>query len=230
MSAQEQIALKRQQMAQRQKEASELGAMLAEMKKMQLASLMGQSKPSVVLTDQTDLGDKIKELTTKLTEAVKSTDTTDLDKDQIKSLNKLESNLEKIASILSDASYDDKSGNASLLKAIKAIDLKPIINLPAPVVNVEPQKVDFTPLQDTFREYMDRERSEIDLDCYRAQDLSEKGDIQYVGFVNPEGNWYIIENNVSNNTMRYVFGTEGYAKAFARASTFDYRLLNEALS
>lgn len=213
--------------AQTSKEQHDQAAMFRELQKMQMAALMGQSKPSVVLTDQTDLGDKIKELTSKLVEAVKSADTTKLNSEQIANLKDLRSALES----LSAAVKSNKPDNTAIINAIKSLKLE----VAAPIINVEPTAVtvsnDFTPLQDTIKEYFKAPDDEkIDLDCYRAQDITDNGDTQYVGFVNPEGNWYIIENKVRENQLRYIFGDKGYAKAFKKAAQYEYMLLNEAIN
>lgn len=68
------------------------------------------------------------------------------------------------------------------------------------------------------------------LDDYRAHDLREDGAIQYIGFVNPDGKWYIVENDSENNRLRYVFGSKGYSKAFSKAGSWQYKLLSEAMA
>jgi len=68
----------------------------------------------------------------------------------------------------------------------------------------------------------------IDLASYKAHDLKDDGDLQYVGFVNLDGGWYIIENKVRENKMRYIFGSGGYDKAFSNAASWNYKILSEA--
>lgn len=66
------------------------------------------------------------------------------------------------------------------------------------------------------------------LSFYKAQDINNNDpNLQYVGFVNPEGGWYIIEN--SGDAIRYVFGKTGYAQAFKDATKLNYRLYSEAI-
>jgi hypothetical protein len=221
--------------AQTSKEQLEQAAMLQELKKMQLAALMGsQGKSTVILTDQTDLGDKLKSMVDSFTEAVKSSDTTSLNEDQIKELKALQSGLDKLTAAI-NASKPDNSAVIAAIKALKLDVAAPVINVPQAKVNVQPAavNVDFKPLQDTIKEYFktpEIEDEKIDLDCYRAQDLIDNGDVQYIGFVNPAGNWYIIENKVRENQMRYCFGSTGYAKAFSKAAQYEYSLLNEAIA
>lgn len=104
----------------------------------------------------------------------------------------------------------------------------PIVNVPkqpAPIVNV-PQ-ADFSPITEAIAGL--KEEKGIDLDCYRAHDLKD-GDIQYIGFLNPDGDWYIIENDVKKNALRYVFGTGNYTQAFKKAASYKYELLSEAIN
>jgi hypothetical protein len=111
--------------------------------------------------------------------------------------------------------------------------MKPVVNVPTPKVTVQAPKTDLTPLIDILKQQNTEDESEekLDLDDYRAQDIDNTNpDMQYVGFVNPAGNWYIIENDVKGNRMRYVFGTLNYSEAFAQASMYTYSLLNEAIN
>lgn len=224
---------KKQVHAQVSKEQQELATMVRQMQQIQAAALATNNKPTVILTDQTDLGDKIKSMVDTFAEAVKSTDTSMLDKEQISALNELKKGVES----LKNAVEAKKTDNSDIVKAIKALDLNvaaPIVNVPAPQVTLQERPIDFTPLQDTIKEYfrppdVEAEDEKIDLECYRAQDITDKEDVQYIGFVNPDGAWYIIENKVRENSMRYVFGMTDYSKAFKNASRYKYYLLNEAL-
>lgn len=232
---QETINQKRQVASQTAKEQQDLGAMLAELKKMQLASLMGsQGKSTVILTDQTDLGDKLKAMVDSFSATVAKLDSSDMDKQELDSLKALQTGLQE----LKQAVINAKGDNSDVVAAIKALKLDvaaPIVNVPQAKVTVQSAPVDLKPLQATLEQYFTHEDVEteddtIDLDCYRAQDIIENGDMQYVGFLNPQGDWYIIENDIKGNSMRYVFGTGGYAKAFKKAAQYQYKLLNEAIN
>lgn len=226
MPYQETLSEKRTQAAQATKQQQEFMTMIRSLQQVAAAALAGSSKPSVVLTDQTDLGDKMKDMVEKFTEAVKATDQSKLSSEQLASLKELKSGIDSLKATIANK----KTDNNDVVAAIKALKL----NVAAPIVNVPAQApTDFTPLQDTIREYFrapEVEEEKIDLECYRAQDIKESGDVQYVGFVNPEGHWYIIENKMSENQMRYVFGNAGYATAFTKAAQYEYMLLNEAIN
>lgn len=226
---------KKQASAQSQKEQSELGQMLAELKKMQMASLMGsQGKSTVILTDQTDLGDKLKEMVDSFSATVARLDSSDMDKQELTSLKALQTGLQD----LKQAVINAKGDNSDVVAAIRALKLDvaaPVVNVPQPKVTVQSAPVDLKPLQATLEQYFTHEDvatedTTIDLECYRAQDIIDSGDMQYVGFQNPDGNWYIIENDIKGNKMRYVFGSKNYAAAFKKAPTYQYQLLDKAIN
>lgn len=174
---------------------------------------------AVVLTDKAD----ISEHTEAIIEAINGLKRSDMGKDQLDALSSVETAVKQLQRGQLDA-LDQ------LKKAVEAIEVRPVIKVDAPNITVQERKLDLKPLNDTFQEYLSRNDAKIDLDCYRAQDLKDSGDTQYVGFVNPDGNWYIIENDVKKNTMRYLFGQSDYAQHFKKAATYRYKLLNEAIN
>ena len=93
---------------------------------------------------------------------------------------------------------------------------------------MEPPKIDLKPLTDTLESHFKDDT--IDLNNYRAQDIKDDGDTQYIGFTNVKGEWYIVENKTRKNQLRYKFGKSGYAKAWREAETYTYTLLYEAAS
>jgi hypothetical protein len=213
--------------------SDDIDNVIKQLKEVQLSTMLGASKPSVILTDQTDLGDKIAELATKFEMAIKGLDSSDNDAEEVKQLQALNKALQDFIAVQKADNASDTKADKALLAAVKALDMKPVVNVPTPKVTVQSAPVDLSPLQNTLREYFASEESEddtIDLDCYRAQDIDNTNpNMQYIGFVNPEGNWYIIENDVAGNRMRYMFGTNGYEEAFANAPMYTYSLLNEAV-
>lgn len=257
MSFADDIALKRTETAQQQRDKhtqalnesiasntsstashDDIDSLINQVKEVQLATLLGNGKPTVILTDQTDLGDKIDALATKLADTVQGLDSGTADSAQLTELKALKSALIQLSSSLQKQSDSEQKANTALLKAVKAIELSPAITVPAPTVTVKAPKVDLTPLRSVLQEYLPKssqpiEESEsdlFDLDDYKAQDIDNSvKDMQYIGFVNPTGAWYIIENDVKGNKLRYVFGTDDYSAAFARASEYQYQLLNEAI-
>jgi len=48
------------------------------------------------------------------------------------------------------------------------------------------------------------------LDYYRISDIDESADPAYYGYLDIEGNWYIMEYNAASGTCRYKSGTTAY--------------------
>jgi hypothetical protein len=213
-------------------------SLIGQLKEVQLATLMGNSKSTVVLADSTDFGDKMAELGDKIMamlEAFKE-DTTNVDKiaTLVDDYKKLATYNVKAAREQSD---DIKVTLNKLVKSIESIKIPetkiPEVKIPAfpkiptPIVNVP--KNDFSPIERAIESL--KEEKGLDLDDYKAHDINNLDkDTQYIGFLNPDGQWYIIENRVKENTIRYVFGKSDYKKAFKKAPTYQYELLSEAVN
>lgn len=215
--------------------SEDIDSIIKQLKEIQLTTLLNArsnipEKPSVILTDQTDLGDKISELTQKLTETIKGLDISRANTEQLQAIKELQTVFVQYKSAINT---DSAKAQKELIQAVNSIKVSPVVQIPAPKVTVQPASVDLSPLQDTIKEYFkppQDENTKTDLSCYRAQDIDNTNpNVQYIGFVNPDGDWYIIENDVAGNKMRYLFGTVDYENAFQRAATYTYLLLNEAI-
>lgn len=66
--------------------------------------------------------------------------------------------------------------------------------------------------------------SEDPLVLYKASDIDIAADTKYYGFIDKDGNWYIIKEVTTAGTFRFVKGSSGYTTAWtARASqSYDY--------
>lgn len=116
-----------------------------------------------------------------------------------------------------------------LKKVISSIEVTPNIQVDAPQVNIP--KLDISPITKVL-ETQTRQLAEvkkIDLNDYKAQDLTGDDTFQYVGFVAPDGSWYIIENDMEGTTLRYKFGPKNYKSSWKDHANFSYKLLNEAI-
>jgi DNA repair ATPase RecN len=144
---------------------------------------------------------------------------TKTDEAELAALKDVQTAIEKLQALESDGNSSTNKLLSDVLRAVRAI------------VPAQKQPIDFKPLQDTIKQYFDTNDTDtLDLDDYKAQDLSDGDNIQYVGFLNPAGKWYIIENDLKKNTLRYVFGSGKYSDAFKKAASYDYKLLNEAVN
>ena len=142
-------------------------------------------------------------------------------------------NLAKAVASLSDkvekySPHDLKPYFDDLKNAVaKLATQKPTASAPAQAVNVN-----LKPLVDTLEKHLKKEDDyKVELSCYRAQDIDNDGETtQYVGFLNPDSEWYIIENDLESNSMRWVFGKEGYKQAWEHHVGQRYKLLDEAIN
>lgn len=211
--------------------SKDISSLIEEVRELQLSALINNSKPTVILTDQTDLGDKLAAMVNDMAQTVKGLDSSETNKQQLTELKTLYTGLTQLKSVFTSGNKDLSTGIDKLTKAVNGLLMNPVVNVPAPQVKVDAPKIDLKPLQDTLKGYFEAPKVEkIDLECYRAQDITETDSKQYVGFVNPDGDWYIIENDIPGNSLRYVFGTGNYATAFQKAPQYEYQLLNEAIN
>jgi hypothetical protein len=186
-----------------------------------------------------DLSDTVKQLNSTIVSAVKDlrNDTTIPDK----IANDYKRVADYVLTAISEQSNDLKDIAKDIVKAVEGIKLPemptipkmpevkipafPKIDIPAPIVNI-PEN-DFSPIARAI-EGLKTEQG-IDLSVFRPHDIDDVDDMQYIGFVAPSGQWYIIENQVKENSLRYTFGKDDYTAAFKKAGTFKYRLLSEAI-
>lgn len=57
---------------------------------------------------------------------------------------------------------------------------------------------------------------------YHPSDEDESGDPRYYGFLDKDGNWYIMEHNVGNGTYRYASGSSNYSTNWTGKAGLSY--------
>lgn len=114
----------------------------------------------------------------------------------------------------------------AIAKSLDKLKLDPVINVAPTPVSIP--KVDFTPLVKELKPAIEKP-DKVDLSEYKAQDLTGDDTFQYVGFVAPNGNWYIIENDIAGSSLRYKFGLKDYKANWKQFNSHSYKLLNEAI-
>lgn len=196
----------------------------------QTTDTLSKSMHDILMATMIGKDPRIAEVATNLTELLKSIAVArqDIDKSGVSEIRELFDNLlTELSNLPERVAETDKSEALipyleEVARSIKAIRVNPS-------VTVTPSKIDLSGLENTLKEYLSTpEAKGIDLDEYRAQDINNTDpNTQYVGFVNSDGGWYIIEN--SGDALRYVFGKRGYAKAFKDAPKLNYRLYSEAV-
>ena len=113
----------------------------------------------------------------------------------------------------------------AMSEALSKIEFSPTINVAPTPVDVNVPEVNVQPIAEAMKEKED----EIDLDDFKAQDLTGDDTFQYIGFVAPNGYWYIIENDIEANSLRYKFGTKNYPANWKKYNGHSYSLINEAI-
>lgn len=163
-----------------------------------------------------------------LLSSLEKTSAKTVDKDFVASVKSLGEVAKKLDSIKVTSDSDIKQALQALASAFSRLDIRPVVNVPAPKVEITEREIDFQPLIDKLATPVKVQSGVTD---YRAQDLDELSDpnIQYVGFVNEKGGWYIIENDTLQATLRYKFGKRGYTKGWENRTKHAYKLYNEAL-
>ena len=64
------------------------------------------------------------------------------------------------------------------------------------------------------------------LSGYHSTDIA-RGDPEYHGYLNKDGNWYIVKYNRTNGTRRFARGNSDYSTNFTNRTTLDYSYFNE---
>jgi histidyl-tRNA synthetase len=65
------------------------------------------------------------------------------------------------------------------------------------------------------------------LSGFVACDETNTGTLDYYGFVDSQGNWYILKYDITNGNMRYAEGYSEYATAWTARATQTYLYFNE---
>lgn len=153
-----------------------------------------------------------------------------IDESFTKAVDNLQSVVEKVKTVKVESDKDVSKQVVKLTKAVEALNVQPIVNVPEPVVNVDVPKIDTKPLEKVFQEFLDAPKEEaLMLSNFIGQDIDNDADVmQYVGMLNPNGDWYIIENTYEPSQLRYVFGRGKYKKAWENHVNLDYRRIDEA--
>lgn len=223
------LQAKRQQQTSSSHEQAKQDALIRALKDNQLAALLGNNKPPVILTDQTDLGDKIKELTGQMVSTIKGLDSSASDMAQLKALKGLSDGVEALQrSVDSYVSAIDRQ-TVQLIAALNRLELSPQITVPKPVVTVQERAIDFKPLEKALKGLQQPAARAVSLSDYRAHDLDDAPDgKQYIGFIDMDGNWYLMQSDDETHSLRYYFGRGSYADAWDSRFGHSYRTLSEA--
>lgn len=114
---------------------------------------------------------------------------------------------------------------AKIVEAINSKDFSPKIDVKPPAV----PKIDTSSIVAAIGDL--KESDGIDLDNYRGVTIDNDSEVmQYIGFLNPKGEWYIACNNMESNQMTYVFGKANFTSAWESHMNLGYAILNVAVA
>ena len=67
------------------------------------------------------------------------------------------------------------------------------------------------------------------LSVYKVSDVDDDASPNYYGFIDADGNWYILKETVAagNNTYRYAKGASDYTTNWTNRATLTYDYYNE---
>jgi hypothetical protein len=182
------------------------------------------SKEKKALVDSLEsVGSDVRELLASL----ETSGTKKLDKQVVDAISTLGSIVGAIKLVRISNDSETKQALADISNILKGINFSPVINVSAPKVTVQERDIDFNPLINALNKEVPSD--DDPLSGYKAQDINnDDPNIQYVGFVNSAGEWYIIEN--SDSSLRYKFGKSKYLSAFKDCAKQSYKLYSEAIN
>lgn len=151
-----------------------------------------------------------------------------LDKSFVEAVNRLEKVANSMKDIKVSSDDDIKLALHTLAMAFNSIQFNPVVSVAPAKVTVP--EINTKPLENAIKGAF-KESQKLELSDFKAQDINEDEiDVQYVGFVNPSGQWMIIKNEADKDRMRYKFGKKGYESAFKVAHKYTYKTLDEAIN
>ena len=153
-----------------------------------------------------------------------------LDAQVVNAIASLGSIVQAIQALRIENDEESKEVLREIAETLSSLNVSPIVNVPKAQITVQERNIDFDPLIKALDKKEEVETDDDPLAGYKAQDInSDDPHVQYVGFINPQGSWYIIENNDTTNTLRYKFGKKGYSTAFKNMTKHNYKLYSEAI-
>lgn len=221
----EQVNQKRQSQADQRQTAALVSAARA------------NNKPTILLTDSTDLGSHISKLGDKIIDVLEAVKDDKSTKAQIDRINSMTGEFRELVNTVQSAqSYQTEQIIAAVNDLKQTVSKQKPVVVPAPAVSLQEKDVDLNPIVTAINRLekmlkpKPAAKQQLDLSRFKAHDLTDGPDNnQYIGFMDMNGNWYIMQHDPAENRDRYYFGSESYEQAWDDKYGLDYRVLSEAI-
>lgn len=202
------------------------------------AMLMAASrqKPQIILTDSTDLGQHIADLGDKIIDVLEAVKEDHSTKEQIDRINGMTAEFRELVETVQTSQETQADKIVLALNDLKTTvtKQKPVV-VPAPAVSLQEKDVDLDPIVGAINDLKKllaptKQKKKTDLSTFRAHDQADAPDgMQYFGFMDLSGNWYIMQHDPEENRDRFYSGKESYDQAWDDKFGHTYTTLSEAL-
>jgi hypothetical protein len=176
--------------------------------------------------DNTDIVDSVKSLSTtfkdELTKQTKTLKESKVESVEVNNFNDVLAALNNVYGAVN-----------ALAKDVKAIKVSPQITVPVPEVKVEPTDVkSIVQGLETVKKAVDTKYIPVantptdPLIYYLPSDIDDAGTVQYFGYTDNKGAWYIrkFDTSTSPKTIRFCFGQSNYTTNFTNRAALTYTI------
>lgn len=124
-------------------------------------------------------------------------------------------------------SVDNLSELKPQLEAITAILEKLKLD---PKIDVKVPKTDMSGIESAIASLKEEPTKEVELNDYMAVAIDDDSEyMQYVGFINPDGEWYILYYDIEKNLFLFNFGIDNFNKSWQNHMNISYSQLDKAV-
>lgn len=99
-----------------------------------------------------------------------------------------------------------------------------------PKIDVKVPKTDLSGIESAIASLKVEPVKEVELSDYMAVVIDDDSEyMQYVGFINPDGEWYILYYDIEKNLFLFNFGIDNFNKSWQNHMNINYSQLDKAI-
>lgn len=99
-----------------------------------------------------------------------------------------------------------------------------------PTIDVKAPKIDLSGIESAIASLKVEPVKEVELSDYMAVVIDDDSEyMQYVGFINPDGEWYILYYDIEKNLFLFNFGIDNFSKSWQNHMNIGYSQLDKAI-